>query len=904
MKKLFYLAMSFAAAAMTFVSCSKDDTTDVNAPVLSGETKTITLKTELAETRTTLDAEHAISWAAGDQYGILLANSDGQIIEMTESSPYTGEGAFESELTVPKEAVYVCAYYPRSVVKESSEDLHGKSIWSIPVSVEEASDGKFAGVNYMAAKGEITEDSTSLVFKPFVTVLEVLVYDSKGAGDDQLSMVTVSSEENICGAAILDLSDDAAALSGWTGNSINGYGNGLSIGTSADDAAVAYVAVAKGEYSFKVTVTTFEHFDTPYTKTYTHNLEKDGYTIKIDLATADHGIEAPETEDGVVEEFTVLDNLDYRYDSDYPGVLQYGFTMRDTNYVTFSSFPQMTSFSVLHYTDGFFFDDEFEPYDKVTFEDGVLTFTDEELVRGEFKIFVYGGGETTRAEQDNVIAILCVTYATSMNEGGNEGDDELISGAMSGSGMELSVIKMESGVDGFLDSFGCPQYKLELQNVWTVFFQKIPDEEYLVFTSFSAGQPAEGLFVNLGSGVGYDINGKTSGSGSYYVVFGDVMSPTCILYVVYSDGEDGGDDDDNPVFVLDKSSETTATLRLTTESDTWWSNGFPEAEQWTLIVNGSDDGVMFTNFPNVDPKPVVLGQHDYEYFELNPQGNKMSVFLLGDAYGFEDSAEYDVAFYDAEDVYVVLHVRYNIKDDEGGEDELIENAWSAGSGSVTLTRMQQGDSGYFSDGSFIPQYKLVVDGATIVGFDKYPEEEYEIYKTFPGEEYDGGKLFVRNYGMFTIADDNSTNGSYYVLFGGIENPIALLYVVYNYGSSSVPTGNLFELSPNNISDATLRMTTPEDDWYMSSLDYEQWTLIVKGSDVVTFSKVPDLTGFMIMGDIDNEHEYFAVEQQGTVWMVTLSGTDWGKGSASYDITFYDSANWGEQYCRLHVEWSK
>ena len=823
MKKLFYLAMSFAAAAMTFVSCSKDDTTDVNAPVLSGETKTITLKTELAETRTTLGADHTISWAAGDQYGILLANSEGQIIGMTESSPYSGEGAFESELTVPKEAVYVCAYYPMSVVTASSEELRGKPISSIPVSVEADFDGTFAGVNYMAAKGEITENSTSLVFKPFVTVLEVLVYDSKGEGDDQLSMVTVSSEENICGEAVLDLSDDTATLSGWDENSINGYGNGQYIGTSADDTAAAYVAVAKGEYSFKVTVYTYEGM--PYTKIYTtHNLEKDGYTVKIDLAADSSGIEAPttDTEGGAVQEFRVLTS-GYGYESDYPMVPQYAFTMKDTNSVTFENLPEYSYAEIYYYEYSYYQDGVI--YENATFEDGVLEFNDEELISGEFKIFLYGEAET-RANTEEPILIFCVAYATT------------------------------------------------------------------------------------------------------------------------PEGEGGGDDDDNPVFVLDKSSETTATLRLTTESDLWWSNEFPEAEQWTLIVNGSDDGVLFTNFPNVDPKPVVLGQHDYEYFELNPQGNKMSVFLLGEAYGSEDSAEYDVAFYDAEDVYVVLHVRYNIKDDEGGEgggDEVLSGATSAsGAGTVNLSTVSVSDMEKWNS-SFpnVPQYYLQMSGTTSVKFENCPSNNIMAYDK--SMEYDyadpdmGGVVSMKN-NTFTIdfvkAGATSLDKfTFYVYFYGNDPLDILATMIVDWTKEDVTGGGddggddgddddndngddgvvSIVLDESSRSLATLRKATEEEDgsslWYTKCMnsgyadDSEFWVL-ESTEDMISFTKFPYAEDVMIMneaGTFSNEKGYFEVlySVANGAASVSLLGEAYREDSAEYTIVF-NHEQWGTPFFYLHV----
>ena len=291
--------MLFAVAATAFVSCSKDDTTDAALTEYTGKTKTITISSAIANTRTMLTEDHKIKWEAGDQYRIVFADANYNILSNTLSPKYDPETT-EYELEVPEDTKYLCCCYP---------DLW-PSAWYMPkdlsnVVIDLYRENEFKDANVMLSKAELSENNTATVlFKPVVTILEINVYDTSGkSADDYYYSVEAFASEPFAAEASYDFTSDSAELTDFAEYSYKA----LSFATS-DDNKIAdsketgkkfYIAVGKGVYSkleFEITTNLkgdwdFQTFNYIYKDA--DISQYSGYTVNIDLAKESDQPEIP-----------------------------------------------------------------------------------------------------------------------------------------------------------------------------------------------------------------------------------------------------------------------------------------------------------------------------------------------------------------------------------------------------------------------------------------------------------------------------------------------------------------------------------------------------------------------------------------------------------------------------------
>ena len=300
MKKLFTLAMLFAAAATAFVSCSKDDTTDLLPGIeLSGKTKTITITSSIATTRTELEG-HNLKWSDGDTYSIFFGTTDGTFISYAVSPGYE-EGLESYELTVPEEAEVLYCVYPATDSHATETDLTAISA-KLPSWENLEEIYKFEGTQHvMAAKAEISEDTATIIFTPLVSILEFNIYDTKGVSQNYiLKGLRVDTDSTNCsGAGTIDFTADDLTFDVTNGASFvsvgpNYWSENIEIPASKEDGVKVYALVAKGKYdSFKVEINTIDPdsmfgFDQDE-KAYTFNygaveFSAFGHTINIDLS--------------------------------------------------------------------------------------------------------------------------------------------------------------------------------------------------------------------------------------------------------------------------------------------------------------------------------------------------------------------------------------------------------------------------------------------------------------------------------------------------------------------------------------------------------------------------------------------------------------------------------------------
>lgn len=484
-------------------------------------------------------------------------------------------------------------------------------------------------------------------------------------------------------------------------------------------------------------------------------------------------IEGAASDSGSVSLFN-LNEGEPGYEDNYSAVPQYKLEMINTTSVNFDRVPS-GSYKVYDANTG---EEHAEWFQRLGTTSFVVETETEEAALLFYVIFTNATGAP--------VAVLYVDYLY--------GEPAITAGQFAGvksidiMGNEkgtATLTELKEGDHGFDPEMTGHQYLLDVANANFVQFETFPEG---IDSIWSDGQD-----VDYQAGIISFF--PTTNEAEFDIVFKKEFANIAAMHVHYSADEiQGGDKTDVP-FALDQSSIAAgAIVRKTTTADEWYTPFANEAtEQWTLIFNGENDTVTFTNFPETTSDLTITGA--YNYFEILSTGSMTSVALLGDAWGEETSAEYNVFFYGmiggSEEVTYRLHVRYNM---DGGNQ--------------------------------------------------------------PG---DGGE------------DDE-------------------------------PTG-IIALAEGNNTYVTLRETTEADSWYMSVLDYDQWTLIVKGpSDTVLFSAMPNAEDLMILEDQENEKGYFQIEQQGVTYVVSLMGESYDEGSATYTVIFYDP-QWGDACCRLHVEYS-
>lgn len=340
--------MFVAAAATAFISCSKDLSCNNETPALSGETKIITLNTQIGETRTILDG-HTVKWVDGDKYGIFFAGADGKIISYADSPAYV-EGKTDYEVTAPAEAEYLYCFYPLSACETTyeREQQIGKSAVTLSIGNEFIgyweSDYEEVYYNYMAANAKLAGNSANVAFTPIVSILEFNIFDSTGSDNSQAGNLRIAAG-GCAGSASVDFSNGGVAVEGpgdWDWFNVSLFNANFYIGTEAEPLKV-YAPIFKGSYkTMEITVQTDEKSYPGYYYEYSNvNIAKDGYTINLDLSTAGDkeigstgGVGNPlgdaliesdsnNSPSGKFEEFVEMNADDPNYNPKYPDIIQW-----------------------------------------------------------------------------------------------------------------------------------------------------------------------------------------------------------------------------------------------------------------------------------------------------------------------------------------------------------------------------------------------------------------------------------------------------------------------------------------------------------------------------------------------------------------------------------------------------
>lgn len=177
-----YYFMLIAAAAVAFVSCTKEIDNAQETIQKEVEKMTITVNPSIEMTKSTLNSDHSkIIWSAYDEIRV-YNNVDNTSEEITYSAgnPMT--------VTVPVGTTEIYSQYP------SKDNTGGPTKVLLTISNEQTqkNPGELAGRYYpMVAKGTVTGTSANMVFYPVAGALALNIYNSGLVGTENVKSVTV-----------------------------------------------------------------------------------------------------------------------------------------------------------------------------------------------------------------------------------------------------------------------------------------------------------------------------------------------------------------------------------------------------------------------------------------------------------------------------------------------------------------------------------------------------------------------------------------------------------------------------------------------------------------------------------------------------------------------------------------
>lgn len=284
-----YYFMLIAAAAVAFVSCTKEIDNAQETIQKEVEKMTITVNPSIEMTKSTLNSDHSkIIWSAYDEIRV-YNNVDNTSEEITYSAgdPITVE--------VPVGTTEIYSQYPTKTNTEGPS----KVLLSISNEQTQTNPGELAGRYYpMVAKGTVSGTSANMVFYPVAGALALNIYNTALAGTENVKTVTVVpyttsfiGEQANTNITVPSVTYSSAADSYPICVTLT---NSLSIGSSkpADTKTYdgqIYVCMAKKSYNgMKFIIETDKNFYTKDAPAVTFDLAANDFLpVNINLATCD-----------------------------------------------------------------------------------------------------------------------------------------------------------------------------------------------------------------------------------------------------------------------------------------------------------------------------------------------------------------------------------------------------------------------------------------------------------------------------------------------------------------------------------------------------------------------------------------------------------------------------------------
>ena len=217
MKRLFSLGMFVAAAAMTFIGCSKENVSENGMPV-TGEKVVRSFVAEFATSRTTLnDAMTRMVWSEGDQLGIYT--DVGTDLNVASSTYTEDAGNFSAQIDAAATKVY--AYYPY-YDKQKDNNNNDRTHKNVSLYIQDAQTQSEAGVlngnmvgMYASAAIAGEGQNTVLTFDPIASIIAFNIYDLENSGEAVKSVTfSPAGGEKLSGQHIYDLETGTTSSTG------------------------------------------------------------------------------------------------------------------------------------------------------------------------------------------------------------------------------------------------------------------------------------------------------------------------------------------------------------------------------------------------------------------------------------------------------------------------------------------------------------------------------------------------------------------------------------------------------------------------------------------------------------------------------------------------------------------
>ena len=249
MKRLFSLGMFVAAAAMTFIGCSKENVSENGMPV-TGEKVVRSFVAEFATSRTALnDAMTRMVWSEGDQLGIY---TDVETDLNVASSTYTKDaGNFSAQIDAAATKVY--AYYPYY------DGQYSRRHTEVSLYIEDAQTQSEAGVlngnmvgMYASAAIAGEGQNTVLTFDPIASIIAFNIYDLENSGEAVKSVTfSPAGGEKLNGQHIYDLETGTTSSTGTKTSATVTLDTPYAVPAAkpADKSGYIYLAVSPKNYS-------------------------------------------------------------------------------------------------------------------------------------------------------------------------------------------------------------------------------------------------------------------------------------------------------------------------------------------------------------------------------------------------------------------------------------------------------------------------------------------------------------------------------------------------------------------------------------------------------------------------------------------------------------------------------
>ena len=246
--------MFVAAAAMTFIGCSKEDVSENGAPVAGGKVVR-SFVAEFATSRTTLnDAMTRMVWSEGDQLGIY---TDVETDLNVASSTYTKDaGNFSAQIDAAATKVY--AYYPYYDYQKD-DDKNDRTHKNVSLYIQDAQTQSEAGVlngsmvgMYASAAIAGEGQNTVLTFDPIASIIAFNIYDLENSGEAVKSVTfSPAGGEKLNGQHIYDLETGTTSSTGTKTSATVTLDTPYAVPAAkpADKSGYIYLAVSPKNYS-------------------------------------------------------------------------------------------------------------------------------------------------------------------------------------------------------------------------------------------------------------------------------------------------------------------------------------------------------------------------------------------------------------------------------------------------------------------------------------------------------------------------------------------------------------------------------------------------------------------------------------------------------------------------------